>query len=95
MSTSVARHEAAMITARKTPTVLYGRSGERSSGRKPMAMTSALRVMARAGSVKSARRVAVQPPVSAMSARVRWIKWIAKSTERPSVSELRTAIGMS
>jgi hypothetical protein len=53
-----------MIAARKKPTVLYGTSGEARSGMKPMEMTMALRVIARAGSENMISIVCFQSRVS-------------------------------
>ena len=39
-----------MMAAMNAPTVMYGTSGAKNSGVKPIAMTMALRVIARAGS---------------------------------------------
>ena len=55
----------------------------------------AFRVIARAGSVNMRAIVSCQSPVSSCMARARCRKWMAKSTDRPSVSELRMATGMS
>ena len=60
-----------------------------------MAMTMALREIARAGSSNISPMVLRQSRVSPSRSRLRCRKWMAKSTDSPSVSELSTAMGMS
>ena len=84
----------AIIIAMKNPTVLYGISGAKRSGVKPMAMTTALRIIALTGSSKSVY-CRPSPFVSLYICLARWTRCMAKSTDRPRVRDESTAIGMS
>ena len=84
-----------MMAAMNAPTVMYGTSGAKNSGVKPIAMTIALRAMARAGSSNICCSATAKEPALRRNARARSMKWIAKSTDKPRVSDDSTAIGMS
>ncbi len=94
-STNVATPETMRMLARKMPTVTYGMSGASSSGVKPMAMTSTLRRMARAGSPNTYSWALAHVPCVSSRLRARARKWMAKSMASPSVSDESTATGMS
>ena len=66
-----------------------------SKGKKPPAITMAVRLIARAGSAKRRWTVMFQSCVSSWMVRALCRKWMAKSMERPSVNALSTATGMS
>ena len=91
----VPSHDAAMMVARKNPTVLYGTSGANSNGVKPMEMMIALRLIAMAGSWNMCQMAALQLPCCLTNSRERSRKWTAKSTLKPRVNDERIATGMS
>lgn len=68
---SVETADKAMMAAIKAPTVMYGISGAKNSGVKPIAITIALRAIARAGSSDIFFIATAYDPVLRISDRVR------------------------